>query len=130
MYLLLCTSGMYLLHLPSTCTYNMYFWYVISTCTSGMYLLHVPLICIYLLYFICLSILALIGCSWISVRYQLAWLAFFGFLNVYMLRVNLSVALVAMVDTKANDNHNHGVIECQPVDNTTSPKVSHKSFCH
>ena len=88
-----------------------------------MYLLHVPLICIYLLYFICLSILALIGCSWISVRYQLAWLAFFGFLNVYMLRVNLSVALVAMVDTKANDNHNHAVIECQPVDNTTSTTV-------
>ena len=99
----------------------MYLWYVPTTCTSGMYLQ--LLVCIYWLYFICLSILALIGCRWISVRYQLAWLAFFGFLNVYMLRVNLSVALVAMVDTKANDNHNHGVIECQPVDNTTSPTV-------
>lgn len=36
-----------------------------------------------------------------STRYILAWLAFFGFTIVYMLRVNLSVALIAMVKNQA-----------------------------
>jgi hypothetical protein len=43
------------------------------------------------------------GCSWLSCQTVLALIAFFGFCNVYALRVNLSVALVAMVnDTTKN----------------------------
>ena len=36
-------------------------------------------------------------CACIPKRYLVAIMSFFGFVNVYMLRVNLSVALVAMV---------------------------------
>lgn len=39
-------------------------------------------------------------CSLLPKRYLLAILSFFGFMNVYALRVNLSVALVAMVSNK------------------------------
>eukprot|EP00112_Aurelia_sp_Birch-Aquarium-sp1_P023445 Seg699.7 transcript_id=Seg699.7/GoldUCD/mRNA.D3Y31 product="Vesicular glutamate transporter 2" protein_id=Seg699.7/GoldUCD/D3Y31 len=41
-----------------------------------------------------------VTCHWLPKRYLLAILSFFGFLNVYALRVNLSVALVAMVSNK------------------------------
>ena len=41
-----------------------------------------------------------VTCDWLPKRYLLAILSFFGFLNVYALRVNLSVALVAMVSNK------------------------------
>ncbi|XP_067934784.1 sialin-like [Watersipora subatra] len=66
--------------------------------------------------------MAVIGCQWMRSRYQLAWLAFFGFLNVYMLRVNLSVALVAMVDTQEEDNYTS--LECPVVGNDTSSPTS------
>ena len=39
--------------------------------------------------------------SHIPVRYVLAFLSFLGLMNVYMLRVNLSLALVVMVDDDA-----------------------------
>ncbi len=41
-----------------------------------------------------------VTCDCMPKRYLLALLSFFGFLNVYALRVNLSVALVAMVSNK------------------------------
>ncbi|ELK37851.1 Sialin [Myotis davidii] len=68
-----------------------------------------------------------------SARYNLAVLAFFGFFILYALRVNLSVALVDMVDsntTLANNRtskecaehsasikviHNHTIRNCRPV---------------
>ena len=40
-------------------------------------------------------------CRWrIKRRFVVAILAFFGFVNVYMLRVNLSIAVVAMTSNK------------------------------
>ena len=36
---------------------------------------------------------------WCSTRFFLAYLGFFGFANVYALRVNLSVAIVSMVNS-------------------------------
>jgi len=44
--------------------------------------------------------------TWGSTRYFLAYLAFFGFANVYALRVNLSVAILSMVNSTYQ--HNHG----------------------
>ena len=41
-----------------------------------------------------------VKCGLLPKRYLLAILSFFGFLNVYALRVNLSVALVAMVSNR------------------------------
>lgn len=43
------------------------------------------------------------GCS-IPVRYVLAFLSFLGLVNVYMLRVNLSLAVVVMVDDDAESD--------------------------
>ena len=51
----------------------------------------------------------------------MAGLAFLGFVNVYALRVNLSVALVDMVNSSANSNPTNMSDEC-PGDNSTSPK--------
>ncbi|XP_035828102.1 sialin [Aplysia californica] len=42
-----------------------------------------------------------------SCRHILALMAFFGFVNVYALRVNLSVALVAMVNNTGTDKAGH-----------------------
>ena len=42
----------------------------------------------------------IVKCGLMPKRYLLAILSFFGFLNVYALRVNLSVALVAMVSNR------------------------------
>lgn len=38
---------------------------------------------------------------WKQRRYVVAMLAFFGFFNIYSLRVNLSIAIVAMTEKKA-----------------------------
>nr|XP_039255122.1 sialin-like [Styela clava] len=54
--------------------------------------------------------------TWTSARYVLAYMAFFGFFNVYALRVNLSVAIVSMANT--SDTHNASN-EC-PVSHTNS----------
>lgn len=42
-------------------------------------------------------------CPCVAARYMLAILAFWGFLNVYALRVNLSVAIVLMDNTTSID---------------------------
>lgn len=52
----------------------------------------------------------------ISCRHILAFIAFLGFINVYCLRVNLSVALVAMVNqtfAKGNRNGSNTDDECE-----------------
>ena len=43
-------------------------------------------------------------CSWLPARYVLAVMSFFGFMNVYILRVNLSVAIVVMVNNTQSSN--------------------------
>lgn len=45
-------------------------------------------------------------CSCLPKRYLVAILSFFGFVNVYALRVNLSVALVAMVSNTTGHYEN------------------------
>lgn len=41
-------------------------------------------------------------CPWIPARYVLAIMGFLGFVNVYALRVNLSMAIVVMVNNTKN----------------------------
>jgi ACS family sodium-dependent inorganic phosphate cotransporter-like MFS transporter 5 len=56
-------------------------------------------------------------------RHILVLLGFLGFANVYALRVNLSVALVVMVNsTYTNQNSEVSSHECSP-DSSTSEKV-------
>jgi len=45
--------------------------------------------------------------TWWSSRFFLAYLAFFGFANVYALRVNLSVAIVSMVNSSYQTPKQH-----------------------
>nr|KAF6463104.1 solute carrier family 17 member 5 [Molossus molossus] len=56
-----------------------------------------------------------------SARYNLAVLAFFGFFVLYALRVNLSVALVDMVDSNTTLADNRTSKEC--AEHSTSNKV-------
>lgn len=58
-----------------------------------------------------------------SARYNLAVLAFFGFLVLYALRVNLSVALVAMVDPNTTLSDNRTSKECP--EHSSPVKVHH-----
>lgn len=51
------------------------------------------------------------NCSPFSKRYCIAVLALLGFCNVYALRVNLSVALVAMVSKSSNLNKEGKMVE-------------------
>lgn len=44
-------------------------------------------------------------CSFIPKRYMVTFLAMFGFFNAYALRVNLSVAMVAMVNNVTKFGH-------------------------
>ncbi|TKC50804.1 hypothetical protein EI555_015834, partial [Monodon monoceros] len=58
-----------------------------------------------------------------SARYNLAFLAFFGFFVLYSLRVNLSVALVDMVDSNTTTADNRTANEC--AEHSTPIKVLH-----
>ncbi|XP_030715174.1 sialin isoform X1 [Globicephala melas] len=58
-----------------------------------------------------------------STRYNLAFLAFFGFFVLYSLRVNLSVALVDMVDSNTTTADNRTANEC--AEHSTPIKVLH-----
>lgn len=53
-------------------------------------------------------------------RYILGILGFLGFANVYAMRVNLSVAIVAMVNNSAIPQVNVSVVDVCPADNTNS----------
>ena len=44
-------------------------------------------------------------CRWLPARYVLAVMMFLGIVDVYILRVNLGVALVVMVNKTDGDNH-------------------------
>ncbi|ESO83132.1 hypothetical protein LOTGIDRAFT_133858 [Lottia gigantea] len=69
-------------------------------------------------------------CSCINTRTVLAIMSFLGFVNVYCLRVNLSVALVAMINNTGLDNSNKTVTEECPGDvvNSTSPSTHPGEF--
>ncbi|GFR93810.1 vesicular glutamate transporter [Elysia marginata] len=63
------------------------------------------------------------GSECVAARHVLAFLAFLGFFNVYCLRVNLSVAVVAMVNS--NDDNTSSSTECpDPNINKTSTSKS------
>lgn len=56
-----------------------------------------------------------------SCRYYLCLLAFIGFCMVYMLRVNLSIALVAMVkDTGEDSSGSSDECDTQPLNTSNS----------
>lgn len=66
--------------------------------------------------------------SCINARTALALMAFWGFFNVYCLRVNLSVALVAMVNSTAPDtNSTNTSVEC-PESSSNSTSTSSGEF--
>lgn len=58
-----------------------------------------------------------ISAPWFGARHVFALMGFLGFVNVYAMRVNLSVAIVVMVNNTAIDHHNNG----SSVDNSTCP---------
>ncbi|KAM4772109.1 sialin [Rhinophrynus dorsalis] len=60
-----------------------------------------------------------------SARYNLAVMALLGFFMLYALRVNLSVALVDMVNSSSSSQENTSANICP--DHTVSPKVFHNS---
>ncbi|KAG9493737.1 sialin isoform X1 [Eleutherodactylus coqui] len=60
-----------------------------------------------------------------SARYNLAALALLGFFMLYALRVNLSVALVDMVNSTSGERVNSNVSVCP--DHSVSPSVLHNS---
>ena len=49
-------------------------------------------------------------CPWIPARYVLAIMSFLGFVNVYVLRVNLSMALVVMINDSSSINVNETIV--------------------
>jgi hypothetical protein len=55
-----------------------------------------------------------LGCisQFIPKRYIVAFLAMFGFFNGYAMRVNLSVAIVAMVNNVKTFGHGHETEVC------------------
>lgn len=75
-----------------------------------------------------LSLLAFAEKPWISTRYIFVLLAFFGLFNVYALRVNLSVAIVAMVDNSAQMRTSAAAEGACPVSNNTTAKHSAVGF--
>lgn len=64
-----------------------------------------------------------------SCRAILVLLSFLGFVNVYCLRVNLSVALVDMVNSSASEktNYNHSHVDDLCVANDSSSDLHHKA---
>ncbi|MEE6476486.1 hypothetical protein FKM82_011092 [Ascaphus truei] len=63
-----------------------------------------------------------------SARYNLAVMALLGFFMLYALRVNLSVALVNMVNASSSAQENTSSKVCP--DHTTAPKVLHNTTGH
>ena len=52
-------------------------------------------------------------CPWIPARFVLAVMVFLGFVNVYILRVNLSMTLIVMINDSVSSSSN------------TSDKIQH-----
>ncbi|XP_065056224.1 sialin-like [Rhopilema esculentum] len=72
-----------------------------------------------------------VTCNWLPKRYLLAILSFLGFLNVYSLRVNLSVALVAMISNKTITNSSGHALFTEPAEfswNTKEQGIILSSF--
>ncbi|CAF3770346.1 unnamed protein product [Rotaria sordida] len=67
------------------------------------------------------SLIGSLRCAAMPARYVVAIWAFFGFLCLYALRVNISLAIVAMVPPQSALNQS--VRSC-PISNTSSPKPS------
>ena len=67
--------------------------------------------------------------SGLPVRWGVAFLAFIGFIFNYMLRVNINVTIVAMVNFTAfeNDEKNITVDECKFDDDELNPDETSKS---
>lgn len=66
--------------------------------------------------------------GWVKCRTVLGIMGFLGFAIVYAMRVNLSVAIVAMVNSTTPQPSNDSsldVCEANPVSNTTKPTVSY-----
>lgn len=63
------------------------------------------------------------GRCYVPARYVLTFLAFLGFFNVYCLRANLSVALVAMVNSTSEENSTV-VEECPESSGSNSTSTS------
>ncbi|XP_064643627.1 sialin-like [Lineus longissimus] len=63
--------------------------------------------------------------AWCQQRYVMAFLASLGFFNVYCMRINLSVALVAMVNCTQEYEGNATTSECQAdvKENNTTPEL-------
>ena len=70
---------------------------------------------------------ALLFVGFPSCRHVMTFMAFLGFFNVYALRVNLSVALVAMVNQTVNDTGNVTSDEC-PGDGSAN-STHHSQVC-
>ncbi|XP_046377073.2 sialin-like isoform X1 [Haliotis rufescens] len=68
------------------------------------------------------------SCQWIQARHFLALMAFMGFFNVYCLRVNLSMAVVAMANTSSSTHNNDSTSQCRPLYNTSSPSQNSGEF--
>ncbi|XP_026761732.1 putative inorganic phosphate cotransporter [Galleria mellonella] len=63
--------------------------------------------------------------GWIKCRTILGIMGFLGFANVYAMRVNLSVAIVAMINSTTSSSNDTGVDVCpvsEPTNNTIPPK--------
>ena len=63
-----------------------------------------------------------------SCRHVLVFMAFLGFVNVYALRVNLSVAIVSMVNTTQPEKNHTIEDECPHHGNDTSGDDSQVCF--
>lgn len=64
----------------------------------------------------------------IPARYILIFMGFLGFCNVYALRVNLSVALVSMVNNSDSDLNNKTISEECPISNKTQEESKDGEF--
>lgn len=62
-------------------------------------------------------------CSYFPKRYLVAGLAFLGFLNVYALRVNMSVAIVSMATSKMRQLPNGTEVVDVPAEFDWDPKL-------
>lgn len=67
--------------------------------------------------------------TWFSSRFCLAYLAFLGFVNVYALRVNLSVAIVSMVNSSylVSPHHSNDSSACPESPSQANHTVSYES---